>query len=260
MTALSEGIDLLEDRNLVEGQLDSLLAPGADAVQAAMRYAVLGAGQRLRPILALRVARLVAADPAVSLLAASAVELLHCASLIVDDLPCMDNAPLRRNRPAVHVEFGEATAVLAAFALVAQAARLVAGESCFQLRLLATLDSNGLIAGQALDLAMTGPRRERNRSRVTGMKTVPLFVLAVEAGALGSESPHGERERLLRFGREFGIAYQMMDDYLDGEIATREVVDRQLARARGVLAPFGDRAGELCGLVDYLHARIAPES
>jgi geranylgeranyl pyrophosphate synthase len=260
MTALREGAGLLEDRHIVEEHLDSILCRSGDAVQEAMRYAVMGAGQRLRPILALRVARVLAADPAMTLRAASAVELLHCASLIVDDLPCMDNAPLRRNRPALHIEFGEAIAVLAAFALVALAARLVAGDSCFQLRLLATLDSNGLIAGQALDLAATGSSRERNRFRVTGMKTVPLFVLAVEAGSLGAVCARAERSRLMQFGREFGIAYQTMDDYLDGEVASREAVQRQFVQARCVLAPFGDRARELHGLLDYLDARIAPES
>ena len=89
-----------------------------------MQYSVLGCGQRLRPILSLRTARALDCEGPNPLRPAAAVELLHCASLIIDDLPCMDNDSVRRNRASVHVQFGEATAILAAFALVALAARV----------------------------------------------------------------------------------------------------------------------------------------
>ncbi len=226
------------------------------AVSRAMRYAVLGPGQRLRPLLALRVARVLGGDPRRAMRAAVAVEMVHCASLIVDDLPCMDNDSTRRNRAAVHVEFGEATAVLAAFALVSLAARSVADQRCFQTKLLATLDCDSLIGGQSLDLEITGERRERERSNVTNLKTVPLFVLAVEAGlATGSPQPCA-RAALLEFGRRFGVAYQTADDFLDGEIEDDGSVAAQFEFARDTLAPLGRSACHLEGLLDYLNAKV----
>jgi len=215
-----------------------------------MRYAVLSGGQRLRPILALQVADLLGTVTETTLRAASAVELFHSASLIVDDLPCMDNSALRRNRPAAHIQFGEATALLAAFALVGLAARTVADLPPFQLHLLRMLDSSSLVGGQALDLALRGEERDSQRAHVTDLKTVPLFELAVEAGLLESGGQH--RRRLLEFGRELGIAYQMMDDYVDGEIADRAAIDRQFARTRDLLAPFGVSAVGLHSFLDHL--------
>ena len=176
--------DLATDRLRVDRRLEEHLSGQVGTVGDAMRYAVLGGGQRLRPILALRVADLLATVTEATLRAACAVELLHSASLIVDDLPCMDNSALRRNRPAAHIQFGEATALLAAFALVGLAARTVADLPPFQLHLLRMLDSSSLVGGQALDLALQGPERESQRARVTDLKTVPLFELAVEAGLL----------------------------------------------------------------------------
>ena len=130
--ALSHTVSLESDRLCVNHHLAKLLcSEGATAggiVYEAMRYAVLGAAQRVRPILALRVARLFDAPQDHTLCAAAAVELLHCASLIVD-LPCMDDASFRRNRVAVHIRYGEATAVLAAFGLVALAARSLVENS-----------------------------------------------------------------------------------------------------------------------------------
>jgi farnesyl diphosphate synthase len=243
--------------------LDESSCPGGGPVHEAMRYAVLGSAQRVRPILALRVGQLLDSDPARTLRAACAVEILHCASLIVDDLPSMDDEGLRRGRPATHVEFGEATALLSAFALVALAARVVVERGCpeefrcrqlaFQLQLLRTLDCAGLIAGQSLDLSLAGDVRESNRIQLHELKTVPLFDLAVAAGCVYSrrEMPAG----LDRFGREFGIAFQIADDWLDGEVSDPDVLLAQFASARACLAPFGRDAEPLHELIDYLDAR-----
>lgn len=257
--ALAKENALVSDRLAVDRCLDSMLAPQGGPVCEAMRYAVLGAGQRLRPILALRTAALLRADAAITMRAAAAVELLHCASLIVDDLPCMDNEQLRRNRPTVHRQFGEATALLAAFALVGLAARSIAEHACFQARLLSMLDCNSLVGGQALDLALTGETREHNRSRVTQMKTVPLFQLAVEAGTLSSPCSKADSATLLEFGKEFGVAYQMTDDYLDGELDDAVAVDEQFSRARALLDGFPERASGLLDLINHLNAKICEE-
>lgn len=215
-----------------------------------MRYAVLGEGQRLRPILALRIARTLGSDGPHTLRAAAAIEMLHCASLIVDDLPCMDDDPLRRNRAAVHIQFGEAKAVLAAFALVALAAKSVADQHRFQIKLLSTLDCDSLIGGQALDLELSGGPRNSQRSYVTGLKTVPLFQLAADAATL---SPS---HAAMSFATEFGVSYQLVDDYLDGEIDDLRQVTDQFEHARECLEPFGERASHLEDLLDYLNAKL----
>ncbi len=267
MTAPQLHLDgLALDRRLVDTHLAALLPPlprsPAPQVREAMRYAVLGPGRRIRPLLALRVAQMLDAPPAPTLRAAAAVELLHCASLIVDDLPCMDNDPLRRNRPSVHIAFGEANAILAAFGLVSLAARSAIDRNArpgdcarlleFQLHLLSTLDCASLIGGQSLDLALSHEARNRNRARLAALKTVPLFELAVRAGAAFADLSPAEQTCLLDFGAEFGIAYQMRDDHLDGEVPTSLTAANRFARACASLAPFGPRAQPLRDLVEYL--------
>ena len=161
MAAASSQTRLSLDRCTVDRHLREMLAEETlvtGVIQEAMRYSVLGEAQRIRPILALRVARLVDAPTNLAIRGAAAVELLHCASLIVDDLPCMDDSPMRRAAPSVHVKFGEATAILAAFGLVALAARKLVEVDCpplyrervieFQIQLLRSLDCSGLIAGR----------------------------------------------------------------------------------------------------------------
>lgn len=257
-----------EDRRLIEGELRSILAPSASSpVSACMEYAVLGAAQRLRPLLTLRTAKLAGGQAGLTLRAAAAIELLHCASLIVDDLPCMDDDESRRNRPSAHVAYGESTALLAAFGLVALAARTVieqeatepywAGQRRFQIALLRTLDCASLIGGQVMDLELAGDRREQCRDLLNEMKTVPLFLLAIEGGvAYAPIRPEsGAYSPLRNFGRQFGVALQMTDDYLDGEASEFAPLERQLGAARDCLNPFGAAASPLVELVEYLHVR-----
>lgn len=260
---------MVQDRQLIEEQLHAILPQvqrsPATQVCEAMRYAVFGSGQRLRPILALRIARMLGTPSTLTLRAAAAVELMHCASLIVDDLPCMDDERFRRNRPAVHIAFGEANAVLAAFGLVALAARSVVDLNCrpwefpclldFQVRLLGTLDCESLIGGQALDLALDSEERDTQRHRLASLKTAPLFELAVRAGSLFARLSATEEQCLVDFGREFGLAYQLRDDHNDGEMGSEFRPQDPFARARECLAPFGQRAEPLACLIDYLDAQ-----
>jgi geranylgeranyl pyrophosphate synthase len=251
---------------LIQEELGSVLtgsvcgSPGP--VGEAMRYAVLNGGSRIRPLLALGVARLCDADSVLALRAAAAVEILHAASLVVDDLPCMDNAPERRGQPAVHVAFGEATAMLAAFALVALAARSVAEQACrpglanrqrqFQIDLLRTLDCSGLVGGQSLDVTLDPEQREESRAFVNELKTVPLFDLAVKAGLAYSAAEPSQA--LGRLGFEFGVAFQMADDLDDGETGDPAAVAAQWEAVRACVPP-GRRASSVFELIDYLHAR-----
>lgn len=271
--ALSHTVSLELDRHTVDHHLIELLGSdgyaGSGIVHEAMRYAVLGGAQRLRPILSLRVARLFDAPEEHTLCAATSVELLHCASLIVDDLPCMDDAPSRRNRASVHVQFGEATAVLASFGLVALAARSLVENAFdaryssrllnFQISLLRTLDCSGLIAGQAMDLNLSRTKAFVPACAVSELKTVPLFKLAVLAGSLFVDLNQNEQALLSCFGREFGLAFQMSDDLLDGELGESDPLEEKITTLRAAIAPFGEASRDLEELVDYLHARVSPQ-
>ncbi len=257
---------LAADRAAIEFHLESLLGGGASTpFREAMRYAVLGQGQRFRPVLALRIARLCGQENPHTLRAAAAVEILHCASLIVDDLPCMDDAAERRGRPSTHRAFGEATAVLAAFGLVALAARAVVEQPSlpaqlphlvrFQTHLLRTLDVCGLCEGQDLDLRAADCQRAQLRDCMNELKTVPLFELAARAGLLFTDPQSRLGRTLLAFSREFGRAFQLVDDYLDGEIPGFDPVEASLRRAELTLAPLAPANVELLELVEVLRAR-----
>ncbi len=250
--------DLTRDRDMIERELDALLpesGPG-DIITQAIRFAVFGGAQRIRPILSLRTARLLGAETPAVLRAAVATELIHCASLIIDDLPCMDNAHTRRGRPTLHVQAGESTAILVAFAIVALAARslmdpIVANGSAarlskFQWLLLGVLDAGALIKGQALDL--------------TELKTIPLFELAVEAGGVSSPEYDRRESGLRRFARQYGLAFQMADDYLDGDLEDRHAALLEVDRAREFAESLGGGPNELSELADYLYAKVTEHS
>ncbi|MFO0504506.1 MAG: polyprenyl synthetase family protein [Acidobacteriota bacterium] len=253
---------LVADRNFVDDALESTLRDhsphSGSPVAAAMRFAVLNGGQRLRPVLALRIGRLSNADLRLVTRGAVATELFHCASLIVDDLPCMDDEMMRRGQPTVHRQFGEATALLAAFSLVALAARhategvVCPAEaehlSCFQQKLLRVLDCNSLVGGQAMDLAAPGA----SSRRLAELKTAPLFQLSAWAGLLGSPFDEPHRHQLSQFGHEFGVSYQLMDDLNDGHASSRAEFEQQLAQTRSLLHPFAAKATEIHEMLDYL--------
>jgi geranylgeranyl pyrophosphate synthase len=239
--------------------------PG-DVVAEAIRYAVFGGAQRMRPLLSLRVARLLGAETPAVLRAAVATELVHCASLVIDDLPCMDDAVTRRGRPSVHLRFGEATAILAGFAMVALAARgtmdpVVANGSAarlarFQWNLLGVLDPGSLIRGQSLDLESSAPSRS---ALITELKTVPLFELAVEAGGVSSPVYDRREPELREFARQYGLAFQMTDDYLDHDLENPDTALRQVGRARSLAVALASGTNELVELVDYLHVKIVED-
>ncbi|MBL8236657.1 MAG: polyprenyl synthetase family protein [Bryobacterales bacterium] len=257
-------LDLEFEKLMVEDALREVLpggpCGGGARVSEAMAYAVLGGGQRLRPLLAMRVGRMARADAELVMRGAVAVELLHCASLVVDDLPCMDDEAYRRGRATVHREYGEATAVLAAFSLVALAARqtvegirdpfLLETMVSFQQKVLQVLDCNSLVGGQAMDLAGGGSSRQ-----LAAKKTAPLFALAARAGVIGADLDPVERQAALRFGHEFGIAYQLMDDLADGELRLRTPFETQMARTREILEVFGSRGSGLKEMLDTLYGK-----
>ena len=200
------------------------------ALVAAMRYAVLDGGKRLRPLLVLAAYESVSAltqcnGRAAAVRAACAVELIHAYSLVHDDLPCMDNDVLRRGKPTVHVQFGEASALLAGDALQALAFELLTPlddsvAPATQARLCALLSraagSAGMAGGQAIDLASVGkPLTERQLREMHQLKTGALLQCSVLMGAQCAEAPMPIVRALQDYGGAIGLAFQVVDDILD---------------------------------------------
>lgn len=196
-----------------------------------MRYAVLDGGKRLRPLLALGAYEAVnpesgAQQPsAAALRAACAVELIHAYSLVHDDMPCMDNDVLRRGKPTVHVQFGEAAALLAGDALQALAFELLTPDDgsvplAVQGRLCAVLaraaGSTGMAGGQAIDLASVGQSLDEQSLRhMHQLKTGALLKASVMLGAACGQASETAQRALADYGRAVGLAFQVMDDVLD---------------------------------------------
>ena len=192
----------------------------------AMRYAVLDGGKRLRPLLVLAAAEAVQGQGEGALRAACAVELIHAYSLVHDDMPCMDNDVLRRGKPTVHVQFGEATALLAGDALQALAFELLTPEGdavppamqADLCRLLAcAAGAHGMAGGQAIDLASVGkPLAEPELRAMHRLKTGALLQGSVRMGAAcASDVPTAARKALDNYGAAIGLAFQVVDDILD---------------------------------------------
>ncbi len=193
----------------------------------AMRYATLEGGKRVRPLLVFAAGELVGADAARLDIAACAVELIHSYSLVHDDLPCMDDDRLRRGKPTVHVEYDEATALLAGDALQTLAFQVLAermpeGDAALQLAMLNTLalasGSRGMAGGQAIDLEATG--KTLSQAEIEYMhvlKTGALISAAVKLGALCAGPCPAPLEQ---YGHRVGLAFQVVDDLLDLEASS----------------------------------------
>jgi farnesyl diphosphate synthase len=197
-------------------------APGG--LGSAMRYGVLDGGKRLRPLLVLAAAHAVQAQGEAPLRAAVAVELIHAYSLIHDDMPCMDNDVLRRGKPTVHVQFGQAQAMLAGDAMQALAFEVLTPEEgvepVVQARLCALLaraaGHAGMAGGQAIDLASVGkPLSEDVLRDMHRRKTGALLQASVLLGAVCAPCPAGALRALSDFGAAIGLAFQVVDDVLD---------------------------------------------
>ena len=198
------------------------------ALLASMRYAVLDGGKRLRPLLVLAAAEAVGGAEApgqADLRAACAVELIHAYSLVHDDMPCMDNDVLRRGKPTVHVQFGEAAALLAGDALQALAFELLtpedagmpAGQQARLCRLLArAAGCGGMAGGQAIDLASVGlSLTEAQLREMHRLKTGALLQASVMMGAACGDASPAATQALQRYGAAIGLAFQVVDDILD---------------------------------------------
>jgi farnesyl diphosphate synthase len=210
----------------VEQALDAWVTADAPAsLGAAMRYAVLDGGKRLRPLLVCAASDAVGGDPAAAMRAACAVELIHAYSLVHDDLPSMDNDVLRRGKPTVHVAFGEACALLAGDALQALAFELLTPDDgsvappvqARLCRLLALAAGHaGMAGGQAIDLASVARRLSRDElQHMHRLKTGALLQGSVLMGAACGRADGRALTALTSYGAALGLAFQVVDDILD---------------------------------------------
>jgi farnesyl diphosphate synthase len=191
----------------------------------AMRYAVLGGGKRLRPLLAIAACESLGGHAGAALRAACASELIHAYSLVHDDMPCMDNDVLRRGKPTVHVKFGQATALLAGDALQALAFEVLTPmdgsvPEAMQARLCALLaraaGEAGMAGGQAIDLASVGKAlNEQQLRKMHELKTGALLQASVMMGAACGQPTATQDQALLTYGHAMGLAFQVVDDILD---------------------------------------------
>ena len=259
-----------------------------DRLAEAMRYSLLAPGKRLRPILVLWSAEACGSHQEQAMAAACAVEMVHCYSLVHDDLPAMDDDDLRRGRPTLHRAYDEATAILAGDGLLALAFEVlarhtappqVAAECCVELAIAA--GPAGLVGGQADDLA----RESADVKALEGIhqrKTGAMIQVSLRLGALVAGATADQTTALDRFGRKLGLAFQIADDVLDvqgqeAELGKRVGKDRAhgkltfpallgveeslrraqclIEEARAALVGFGPKAGKLEALARYVLER-----
>lgn len=225
---------MLERQSKAEAALDAVLPASEHAptgLHFAMRYAVLGGGKRIRPLLAYAAGELVNADPARVDAVATAVELIHAYSLVHDDMPCMDDDSLRRGKPAVHVEFDEATALLVGDCLQSLAFQVLsenilcddAARQLTMAKILASASgSRGMAGGQAIDLDSIGKNLSLPELEFMHVhKTGALIRASVQLGAMcGGTLDEVGLDTLDRFAKLAGLGFQVVDDLLDAESST----------------------------------------
>lgn len=220
----TEALRAAVDRRLAE------LAPPAgsapDRLVEAVRYALLAPGKRFRPMVTLLAAAELGAPEGAALDLGCAFEMIHAASLILDDLPSMDDAGLRRGLPTIHRAFDEATAILAGVGLLNQAYAVIAADQGLPASLRADLAGraaqavgfSGLIAGQARDLFDRDQRRDPAAlERLNHEKTGVLVAAAAQGGALVARAPPAVVEAMGVFARHIGLAFQIRDDLIDAQ-------------------------------------------
>ncbi len=279
------------DRVLVADPKDSEVVRPQRLVDA-MRHAALGGGKRLRPVLMIEAARAFGRDDEGILIAAAALECIHCYSLVHDDLPAMDDDDMRRGRPTVHRAFDEATAILAGDALSTLAFDMIAEEVVHPdpgVRLKLSRDLaraaglGGMAGGQMLDLESEHRARSEDEIRtLQSMKTGALISYSLRTGAILADADDADVARLTRFGALVGLAFQLADDLLDveGDAAllgkaagkdqaagkatlvalkgvswTRSTLVGLVREADELLAPLGARGATLSALAHFIAER-----
>ena len=276
-----------EYQQRVEAELQRLIPSDGGPVHRAMAYTVHAPSKHVRPVLTLLSVEICGGEAARGVPVAAVIELIHASSLILDDLPSMDDAPLRRGQPANHRQHGEALAILAAFGLLNLTFATLAREydPVLSSRLAALIAGavglDGLIGGQALDLLATDQQISfETLERIHRGKTGALFSASAVAGALVAAATAEDIARLDAFARNLGLAFQIVDDLLDvegdpaetgkavradlkkttfvsfsGVAGARQLAGELCVTADRALAPFGRRADRLRELSAFVAGR-----
>ena len=251
-----------ELRELVESYLaDLALTPELDGLEESMRHALAGGGKRVRPVLCLATAEAAGAAAEAALPAAAALELVHNFSLVHDDLPALDNDELRRGRPSTWAGFGEAVAILAGDALLAEALRLALSYPSPAVARELVQATLGMIGGQYLDV--TGAQTDL--VSLHRLKTGCLFSASVACALWVAEVPEREQAPWRAFADEVGLLFQIVDDILDedgyllehGAAGARALADPAAERAQARLAEVPSDTSVLAGIVSGLAARTS---
>ena len=239
-----------------------------DRLQEAMRYSLLAGGKRVRPVLALAFCQMLGGEPAEALPLACALELVHTYSLIHDDLPCMDDDDMRRGRPTCHTVYGEATAVLAGDALLAEAFRMIAeapGLSCEQKTeavgiLARACGGDGMVAGQLLDVEQIAANEDELRL-LCRLKTGAMIQAAAELGCVAAGASPETRPVAAAYGGHIGLAFQVRDDMLNVTASEAELGKPVGSDRAECKKTFVDVLGlEGCGAVVAEETRLAKEA
>ncbi len=207
----------------------------APELTAAIRHSLLAPGKRARAVLLMLAAGHGRAEVPQAFAPACAIEMVHAASLVFDDLPAMDNATLRRGRPASHCAFGEATAILSGIALLNEAFGVIAGENRLEaatradlvVMLSGAIGLDGLVAGQHLDLKAAGEMPAAEIAAIHARKTGALFAAAAQMGGRVAGRDADDIETLRAFGMEIGVAFQTYDDLIDA-LSSRESASKNV--------------------------------
>jgi farnesyl diphosphate synthase len=285
--ALSQRLEFaawLVERRLASALDEAARAGTPERLAAAMRHATLGGGKRLRPFLVIETAALLDVPAEAAVDAAAALELVHCYSLVHDDLPAMDNDEVRRGRPTVHKAFDDWTAILAGDALLTLAFEVLSGSAApgdpaaiaaLTRKLARAAGAAGMVGGQCLDLEadkLGRPARPdaAHVERLQSLKTGALIRCACELGAILGQAAPDTLRALETYGERLGLAFQIADDLLDvegdadlaGKAVRKDAAKATLHAASGIdaarrrlavladeataaLAPFGRRADTL---------------
>lgn len=246
-----------------------------NSIHKAMHYSIFNGGKRIRPILAIAACETLGGNIKIALPAACAIELIHCSSLILDDLPCMDNDDYRRGKPTCHKVFGEDITILANNALLLLAFEIIGNIKSIspdkKIRIITKLarstGSQGLVGGQIIDLESEGKTIDKKTLGYIHLhKTAMLIESSVYTGALIGNATESQLKSLSNYGRNIGLAFQIADDILDitgdfkkatypnlyGINKTRKILQNLKKDAISNLSIFGKKADILRDIADYI--------
>ena len=256
-------------KSLIDKALDAYLPPGdkePKSLHRAMRYSVFPGGKRIRPIIVLASAEACGALKG-ALPAACAVEFVHTYSLVHDDLPVMDDDDYRREKPSCHRKFGEANAILAGDGLLTLAFNIIASDmppsiaASAAKELSGAIGTFGMVGGQAADIESQDKKKSpKELERINRLKTARLFEASSKLGAITAKSDGRKTKALSDYGERLGMAFQAVDDILDGDGSVKLFGDARarlyardlIEKAKAALKPFGARAEKLEAIADHV--------